>query len=207
MRSISFLLLIVLALTGCKTATGPSYKEVKTTLSTVFPAKSRVIIYREDKLAESAIVPAVRINDRNHVELRSGGFTMVDITPGKNQLSIGLPSDHFSNQFIKPENRDKFAVEVTLEKDQEYYFCVGCHFDGASRAAGGFVGTLLFGPGLGSIVASNRQTSVDKSNPHFQQLDINFIETKFLLSIVPVDKQTAMKELPKLRFVQPAHKN
>lgn len=76
----------VLLAAGC--ATGPSYKEVQSTLPKVTASQGRIYFYRSAQPFGSGIQPSVMLNGQKVGDSKPGGFFFVDRAPGSYEVLL-----------------------------------------------------------------------------------------------------------------------
>ncbi len=78
MRKIYLALFILVCITGCVTATGPSFKYV----SNDDPEKSTLYVYRMNKFSGTALVPLFTVNNSGCHDLAGGSYYRFSVDPG-----------------------------------------------------------------------------------------------------------------------------
>lgn len=184
MRSISLLILIAIGVSGCAIASGPKFNDVQATMPAPISGKSRLIIYRESESVGVGIFAELQINDHLRINMPMRGATVIDVEPGKNQLSIDARSLTFP-----PKGR--FAIEVTLEQDREYYFAI--------NSQSPHLATVL----LGGVPTVRTPLKINSPIRAFTSIKTKIIDKSFEFPILPVAKEVALKQLQNMHFLHP----
>lgn len=168
-------ILILLAMSGCTTATGPQYGDVASTLSPKKPGNSRLFIFRVWHYYSGGLDARVRIGSRAELNLATDTFTYIDVAPGRTEVSV--------DSWAAPGT---FIISVNMQKDRDYYFAIGARVDMARYI----------------LLGEFNSRTINPNNKAAKELETTVVKTRGSFLIVPVSKELAMAKLPKMRLSQ-----